>query len=216
MGLLIGRRPNKLFITRTKVQAIAFNTVCEARGSAGESTLAKLNTSNGNDKPVTVILEDFNTGKNLNKNWWIGSPATYSSSIEDGVLKMKCSDVKEYQAFGKTFWEGEPLDINKTPYLKLRVKMQGDKKVKLRVNIRDQFDATNNKNSPFKYLYESKEFQDIYIDVSSSTQQEWPSAMDLKLNKIREVIFFVNPEGPAFTGTIYIDEVTLVNQIPQN
>jgi hypothetical protein len=152
-----------------------------------------------------VLIDDF---KGNIDSWWAGNDKIKLSK-EKKSLKATLKDVgPTYETFGKTF---KTIDFEKTPVVKVRMKASGEKPAVLRVDIKDNEGfATNSK--PVAMKFESgTDFVDYYYDFTSKFEQTFPMVKTVNPSGIVEILFFVNPGGEAYSGTLLIEEVKAIS-----
>ncbi|MBX9853119.1 MAG: hypothetical protein K2X86_15355 [Cytophagaceae bacterium] len=171
-----------------------------------------VNTNTNNNTVVTEsveakLIDDF-SGQDIN-NWWSGAEGKVTLSKEEEMLKV---DFKEagpaYETFGRGF---DKINFLKTPVLKVRVKVQGEKPANLRIDVKDASGFSTNARPTAIKIESGTDFVNYYYDFTNKFEQSWPNVQKVDPEGVVEVVFFVNPGGQAYTGTIYIDEIKAIS-----
>jgi hypothetical protein len=154
---------------------------------------------------ASVLIDDF---KGNIKSWRTGSDKI-SLSKKDDMLNVDMKNVgPSYETFGRAF---KSIDFEKTPVVKVRMKASGEKPAVLRVDIKDSEGFTTN-SKPNTMKFESgTDFVDYYYDFTSKFEQTFPMVKTVNPSGIVEIVFFVNPGGEAYSGTLLIDEVKVLS-----
>lgn len=163
------------------------------------------NTTIETSKIEPEIIDDFSTEI---YSWWVGNDKVKVSKEEE-MLKVDLNGVGPgFETWGRGF---KGIDFNKTPVVKVRMKATGEKPVLFRVDIKDaDAFATNAKPNVIKFET-GKDFVDYYFDFTGKFEQVWPNVKTVNPSEIIEIVFFVNPGGELYTGTLMIDEVSAIS-----
>lgn len=156
-----------------------------------------------------VLIDDF-TDQNKIFNWWDSNPENWERKWdkENEVLVVKCKNVgKDYDTFGKQF---DPIDFTKTPVLKIKMKYEGEKAPKVRVDVKDYDGNVTNAKPVVKTLKSGENFTTYYYNLTDRFVQSWPDNDEVDPVEIVEVLFFINPGGPDYNGTIYLKSIEAV------
>lgn len=149
-----------------------------------------------------VLIDDLSTEI---WSWWDSNPENWERKwdSENEILVVKCKNVgKDYDTFGRQF---DPLDFSKTPVIKLRMKYEGETAPKVRIDVKDYDGKTTNGHEVVKTL-KSGDWTTYYYHISK-WEQGWPNKDVVDPIEIVEMLVFVNPGGPDWSGTIYLDDV---------
>ncbi|MBX9852534.1 MAG: hypothetical protein K2X86_12365 [Cytophagaceae bacterium] len=171
------------------------------------TTTTDNNTNNNTTTTVSagqVLIDDFSIDIN---NWW-GSDKMQLEKADE-TMKVSMTDVgKSYETFGRGF---PMIDFTKTPVVKVRVKLAGDKQANLRVDVKDTEGVTTNAKPVQVKLAAGGDFVDYYFDFTDKFEQGWPNAAKVNPKEIAEMLLFINPGGEPFTGVMYIDEIKVMS-----
>ncbi len=158
--------------------------------------------------PNNYALYDFSDGTS---GWWSANSIVVTGEEVDSKDVMKV--VLDGAGPG---WEGvgnrfdKAIDFGKTPVLKVR--MKADKPGKLRIDINDAKDYSTNANPLILDFAATENYVDLYYNYSNNFKQSWPNNQIVDSTQIKSIKFHVNPpENPAFTGTLLIDDFTLMS-----
>jgi hypothetical protein len=137
-------------------------------------------------------------------SWWANNGKTQLSK-KDQSLQVELKDVgPDYDVFGRTFTS---IDFSKTPVIKVRMKAVGGKPGILRIDIKDSDGYTTN-SSPVSTVFETgTDFVDYYFDFEGKFKQARPTNHVVNMNKIEEILLFVNPGGESYFGILLIDDI---------
>lgn len=164
----------------------------------------------------SVLIDDFTQEI---YSWWTGSEGKYTlERTDDEMLKVKITDAGNpsvangYQCFGRQF---ESVDFSKTPVLKLKMKVDAGTP-KVRIDIKDANGMVANAKPIIKTVSGS-EFKEYYYDFSGKFEQSWPSKETVDPAEIVELLMYVSPGGPSYSGTLFIDDVSAVaaSEVPK-
>ena len=194
-----------------------FNTIAALALSVLAGSAIDLNTTtnetevNSPAQTNAVVIDDFSDEP---YSWWKGSEGKYDyARTEDEVLKVKITDAGNpqgqgngYHCFGRQF---DAVDFTKTPILKLKMKAEGGTP-KVRIDIKDANGMVANAKAVTKTVSADGKFAEYYYDYTGKFEQAWPDKQAVDAVEIVEFLVFVNPGGPAFTGTLYMDDVTAI------
>jgi hypothetical protein len=164
-------------------------------------TAPETSTQTSTVNAAAVLIDDF---KGNIKTWVAGSDKI-TLSKKDDMLNVDLKMVgPNYENFGRAF---KTINFEKTPVIKVRMKSTGEKPAILRVDIKDNDGfATNSKPVAMKFET-GTDFVDYYYDFTNKFEQTFPMVKTVNASGIVEMLFFVNPGGEAFSGTLLIDEV---------
>jgi hypothetical protein len=158
--------------------------------------------------PNNYALYDFSDGT---AGWWSANSIVVTGEEIDSRDVMKV--VLDGAGPG---WEGvgnrfdKAVDFGKTPIL--RVRMKADQAGKLRIDINDAKDYSTNAQPLIIDFSPSNDYVDLYYDYRNKFSQSWPNNQIVDSTQIKSIKFHVNPpDNPAFTGTLLIDDFTLMS-----
>jgi hypothetical protein len=142
--------------------------------------------------------------------WWSGNQDKIKLSREEEVLKAELIAAgPAYETFGRAFTS--PIDFTKTPVVKIRAKIQGEKSATLRIDLKDTDGYGTNAKPVSVKMEPGTDFADYYFDFTDKYEQSWPNAQKVTPTSIAEILFFINPGGSAYTGILYIDEIKVIS-----
>jgi hypothetical protein len=170
-----------------------------------ETTTTTTTTITTPEKSGVEMIDDFSTEI---YSWWAGNDKVKLVKEEE-MLKVELKGVGPgYETWGRGF---KPIDFTKTPVVKVKMKASGEKPAMLRVDIKDADGfATNSKPNVIKFE-PGTNFVDYYYDFTGKFEQNWPNVKTVNPSEIIEVLFFVNPGGELYSGTIMIDEISAIS-----
>ena len=142
--------------------------------------------------------------------WW--TAGNYSLSwAPDSSLKVQCSQVgPNYGSFGVKL--PETMNMNMAYKITVKARYEGNGYPELRIDLKDYNGYISNGNPSSNWLEptENKEFVSYVYIYKNSVFQAYPVRRELDTERIIELLFFVNPGKEAWSGTIYIDDITVV------
>lgn len=143
-------------------------------------------------------------------NWWRSNDSKMNFESVDGeVMKIDLKGVgPAFESFGLRF---ETVDFTKTPVLKIRAKSEGDTPDNLRIDLRDISGFITNSKPNVKVFKVGTDFVDYYYDFTEKFYQNYPNVQIVDASQIIEVLFFVNPGGKPYTGTVTIEEIEAIS-----
>lgn len=160
---------------------------------------------------MEIVIDDFSERGIW--SWW-GSTAIqveHNRTEQHLVVHVheagKTSIDNGHSTFGRDI-PRRPLDLNETPIVKLRIKC--DHPVNVRMNVKDIIGHVNNINHIIKPVSGKNEYEDLYFDFSKNWKQNWPLEASVNATKIKEFIIFINPGGKPWSGTCYIDTLSIL------
>lgn len=149
------------------------------------------------------IIDQFNEPIN---SWWSGSDKIALAKEEETLKVTAANAGVSYETFGRGF---QAIDFNQTPIVKVRVK--ADQAVKLRVDLKDSDGRGTNKSPLVQSVQTGTDFVDLYYDFTGKYAQSYPDEQTVNPSQITDILFFLNPGGPAYTGTLYIDDISVMS-----
>ncbi len=149
-----------------------------------------------------VNLDNFKDG--IAKWYGVGDKVKLSKAGED--LKVELNGVGPmYETFGRGFLS---TDFTATPVIKVRVK--ADKAGQLRLDVKDIDGYSTNLKPVVQNIVAGEDFVDLYFDFADKFEQSFPTKQKVNSAKIVQLLFYVNPGGKAFTGSLVIDEIKMM------
>ncbi len=168
------------------------------------------------DVTTPVVVQERSAPARLSEasakshNWWRSNDSKMSfESIDKGAMKISLQGVgPAFESFGFRF---ETVDFTKTPVLKVRARSEGETPDNLRVDLRDIGGFITNSKPNVKVFKVGTDFVDYYYDFTEKFYQNYPNVQIVDASQIIEVLFFVNPGGKAYTGSVTIDEIEAIS-----
>jgi len=152
------------------------------------------------------VLDDF--GGEI-WSWWIGNDQLTLSKKGD-TLKVVAKNVgPKYTPFGKEFGL---LDMREAPVLKVRMRAEGTTSPLVGISLKDVNAYDTNADRPKAKIKLTSEYVDYYFNYNEKWKQGWPTPVKVDETMIREIMFFINPGGAEWSGTLYIDGITAVKE----
>ena len=182
----------------------------------GENTnFTPVNSANVNDtivsnvktpeKDTPQLIDDFN---NEIYSWWVGSDKIKVMK-EGEMLKVEVKGVGPgFENWGRGF---KAIDFTKTPVVKVRMKASGEKSILLRVDIKDADGFVTNAKPNIIEFEPAPDFVNYYYDFTDRFEQKWPDIKSVDPSKITDLLFFINPGGELYSGTLFIDEISAIS-----
>lgn len=178
------------------VETPTFDDTSAAADTTVEVGIPALSYSNGNlmDGPV----------------WWTGSNAGEEISIEqvDGGYNVRFKNVgPKYTPIG----QGLPgLDFSKDLAIKVQAVADGDEMPTMCLQLDDVDGYQTNAKRPTNRIANDGKVRDYYFPLKGAFVQSWPSAHEVNAGAITKVMFFVNPGGTPYTGSLKIKQIQVV------
>lgn len=149
-----------------------------------------------------VNLDNFKDG--IAKWYGVSDKVKLSKAGEN--LKVELNGVGPmYETFGRGFLS---TDFTATPVVKVRVK--ADKAGQLRLDVKDIDGYSTNLKPVVQPIAGGEDFVDLYFDFTDKFEQSFPTKQKVNPAKIVQILFYVNPGGKAFTGSLVIDEIKMM------
>jgi endoglucanase len=148
----------------------------------------------------TGTSDDFNDNS-LGTGWATSTYYTLTETNQE--LKIIASEpAGGYNIFSFAF---STLQLSASPYIKLKIKTASS--IKLRIDFEDINGKATNNSPNTKTIAASGAYQELIYNFSGRFTQSWPSASTVDADQIVKLVFFVNPGGSAFNGTIYLEDL---------
>jgi hypothetical protein len=152
------------------------------------------------------VLDDF-SGEIY--SWWVGNDQLAISRKGD-TLKVIAKNVgPKYTPFGKEF---NLLDMKDAPVLKVRMRAEGANAPLVGISLKDVNAYDTNADRPKAKVKVSKEYTDYYFNYNEKWKQSYPNIQKVDETMIREIMFFINPGGAEWTGTLYVDGIVAMKE----
>ncbi len=153
------------------------------------------------------VIADFNTG--VKNNWW-GSDRIVLSGKKDALVINASSVGLAYDRFGYRFHTF--CDFSENNILRVRARSEGNSIPVLRIDLKDAYGNTTNHIDTKTRILICDDYVDYFFKFESKFEQGWPTRTAVDKKRISELELFINPGGPGYTGTIYIDEITVIDE----
>lgn len=178
-----------------------------SKSTEESENIAKVNTPIViKEKSGSATIDDFSGELN---HWWESNKSKIKLEKVEGQLKASLKGVgPAFDSFGKSF---SSVDFTKTPVLKVKVKAEGEQPGDLRVDLKDANGFVTNSKPNVKVFKVGTEFVEYYFDFTEKFLQNYPNVQTVNASEIIEVVFFVNPGGKAFSGTIFLDDIEAIS-----
>ena len=183
---------------------------------SGKLFIDEISASDGKKKnadPNNYALFDFSDGVS---GWWSANSIVMTGEEVDSkdVMKVVLEEAgPAWEGVGNKF--DKAIDFSKTPILKVRLK--ATKAGKLRIDLNDVKDYSTNATPLLLDFPASEEYVDVFYNYNNHFAQAWPNVQIVDSTQIKSIKFHVNPpENPAYTGTILIDDFTVMTMEEYN
>ncbi len=142
-------------------------------------------------------------------SWWVGNDQLALSKKGD-TLKVVAKNVgPKYTPFGKEF---NLVDMKDAPVLKVRMRAEGASAPLIGISLKDVNAFDTNSDRPSAKVKVSSEYQDYYFNYHEKWRQSYPNLQKVDETMIREIMFFINPGGAEWTGTLYVDGIVAIKE----
>lgn len=152
------------------------------------------------------VLDDF-SGEIY--SWWVGNDQLTLSRKADTLKVVAKSVGPKYTPFGKEF---ALLDMKEAGVLKVRMRAEGSNPPLVGISLKDVNAYDTNADRPKAKIKISSEYSDYYFNYTDKWKQGWPVSAKVDETMIREIMFFINPGGAEWTGTLYVDGITIIRE----
>ncbi len=160
-----------------------------------------------NQKDKGVILQDFET----NTKGWFGC-GELELEQENGSLKMDFTNDR-FRCIG-SYLEVNDLTELGVVHLRIRVYTEAQEDLTLRIRFEDANGIETNYDEEDLYVKVNFDFKDYYIDFREKLVSVNGSFDKEAVSKMK--IYFNTKGSGLFTGTVWVDEIGLTGQIPEN
>lgn len=134
----------------------------------------------------------------------------YSISHEEQALKVTSRGAgSDYQSFGVGF---SMSNLGERPIIQIRAKLKGESAAQLRVDMVDFSGNATNGDVKEVTIPNDNTYRIYYFDYQDKMFQGWPTTQRVDHKYISELMFFMNPGGPAMKGELFIDDIKLVTK----
>jgi hypothetical protein len=151
------------------------------------------------------VLEDFSY---KNSRW-----STWSEKLilnqEKGTIKVEAKQAgPDYANLSFKF---PTSDFSKAPVIKITAKAEGNVNPVIKVVLKD-INGNESNESPKSDSLKGPNFKDYYFNFKQKWRQNWPIPAKVDSTAIVEMLIYINSGGPEFTGNLYIDEVSAIEE----
>ncbi len=164
------------------------------------------------DKGTPALLANKGTMDDFSGeiySWWVGNDQLALSKKGD-TLKVVAKNVgPKYTPFGKEFGL---LDMKDAPVLRVRMRAEGANAPLVGISLKDVNAYDTNADRPKAKVKVSNEYSDYYFNYNEKWKQSYPNNQKVDETMIREIMFFINPGGAEWTGTLYVDGIVAMKE----
>jgi len=154
----------------------------------------------------STIIDDFDDGDS--EGWWSGAPGIIDLWNSGNELTVSANGAGPgWETFGYSF---APLDFSSHSVVKLSVQTL-DSPPEIRLDLRDSNGLSTNAYPVTVIPANDGITHDYYFNFTDSFWQGWPDWVEVNSSSITEFVFFLNPGGSSFTGTIILDNISREN-----
>lgn len=156
-------------------------------------------------KKNSGILFDFKSPINM---FWVANDKLALQKSGD-TLRVDLRDCgQKYECWGTEM--SDLYDFTDAQVLKVTARMEGNMVPTLGISLKDMDGYDTNLDRPSQRIMKSPDYMEYYFDFTGKWKQIWPDKQTVDFKQIREILFFVNPGGMNWSGTIYIDEIQAI------
>ncbi len=152
------------------------------------------------------VLDDF-SGEIY--SWWIGNDQLVISKKGDTLKVIAKAVGPKYTPFGKEF---NLMDMKDAPVLKVRMRAEGTTPPLVGISLKDVNAYDTNADRPSAKVMISNTYKDYYFNYNEKWRQSYPNIQKVDETMIREIMFFINPGGAEWTGTLYVDGIVAMKE----
>ncbi|HEX8545961.1 MAG TPA: hypothetical protein VF691_03305 [Cytophagaceae bacterium] len=141
----------------------------------------------------------------------------YWSSTSDELLLSKQSDTlkvfsnftgDQYNFFSRKI---PPLNFSSSSVLRVRAKAEGGSSPILRIALRDYNGLLAHEPVAEAKILNDGKYKEYFFDFSNKWLQTYPDTAKVDSTMINEILFFLNPGEPEYSGKLFIKEIQVVN-----
>lgn len=152
---------------------------------------------------------EVNTGFDEHIKYCWANSDMYSLSHKDEALLVDSRNAGEgWQSFGMGF---SMTSVGTKPVIELKAKVVGDQAAQLRVDLVDFSGNVTNGDAVEHTITNDGVYRTYTFDYQDKMFQGWPVATKVDSRFVNELMLFLNPGGPGFTGQLFIDEVKILD-----
>lgn len=166
--------------------------------------------SGTSDDEKGIPATAFKGGNLMDGNWWTGTTGDMSLNNKGGVFEIKCNGIGP--AYTPLGMEMGAVDFTGDVVIRMKARSEGENTPVMALQFDDFEGFQANGARPTKRIHIGDDFKDYCFKVDKSVwSQTWPENHSVNGALISKVMFFPNPGGPAYTGTIFISEIQVIN-----
>ncbi len=141
-------------------------------------------------------------------SWWTGDGLTIGRKGD--TLKVDAKNIgPKYTPFGREF---NLLDLKEAPVLRVRMRAEGANPPLVGISLKDVNNFDTNADRPKAKVRVSKEYTDYYFNYNEKWKQSYPNNQKVDETMIGAIMFFINPGGAEWTGTLYVDGIVAMKE----
>lgn len=157
---------------------------------------------------VGGIIDDFSEPID---SWWAADKINLMTEGEELAITATGAG-PGYECFGRAF---TVKDFNKADIVRVKAKAIGDSEPILRGDVKDADGRVTNA-TVVSHKIALNEYRDYFYDYNGKFSQVYPDNQTVNASQIKDILFFINPGGPAFEGKIYVDEIEVITRQKYN
>lgn len=142
-------------------------------------------------------------------SWWVGNDQLALSKKGDTLKVVAKSVGPKYTPFGKEF---NLVDMTEAQVLKVRMRAEGSSAPLVGISLKDVSAFDTNADRPSAKVKVSSTYSDYYFNYTDKWRQSYPNIQKVDETMIREIMFFINPGGAEWTGTLYVDNIVAMKE----
>lgn len=155
------------------------------------------------------LLENFNDNT-LDAGWETNPATNFSLTETNNELKIGVTSAGPgYQNVSFTF---SPVDLTNNPIVKILVKNASS--FTFRMDLVDVNGKSTNASPVSKSVTVSSVYKLFTFDFTGRFNQSSPGVSTVDKTNISKVVLFFNAGGTAYTGTVYLDDLTVGDAVP--
>lgn len=154
-----------------------------------------------------VVLQDFNT----NTKGWYGCN-DLELETENNSLKMELKDAR-FQCIGSYLEVNDLTDLG-VIHFRIRVYTEQKDDLTMKIRFEDINGIETNYDEENVYVKVNQDYKDYYIDMREKLVSVNGSFNKESVSKMK--VFFNTKGSQLFNGSIWIDEIGLTPQIPED
>lgn len=158
-------------------------------------------------KDKGVVLQDFNT----NTKGWYGCN-DLELEVENSSLKLELQDAR-FQCIGSYLEVNDLSDLG-VVHFRIRVYTEQKEDLTMKIRFEDINGVETNYDEENVFVKVNQDYKDYYIDFRERLVSVNGSFNKESVSKMK--VFFNTKGSQLFTGSIWVDEIGLAPQIPEN